>query len=80
MNTGQLIAKKRDGNSLTADEIDQLVFDFTSGNVPDYQMAALAMANICPLSSSIRTSHAALCASISALIAGGTSGIVRSSN
>lgn len=39
-----LIKKKRDGQSLTKSEIDYIVEGFTSGEIPDYQMAALAMA------------------------------------
>lgn len=39
-----LITKKRDGGELTRDEIDYFVREFTAGNVPDYQAAALAMA------------------------------------
>jgi len=39
-----LIEKKRDGQSLTAAEIDFIVRGFTDGSIPDYQMSALAMA------------------------------------
>ncbi len=39
-----LIEKKRDGASLSADEIHALVGGYVRGEVPDYQMAALAMA------------------------------------
>lgn len=39
-----LIARKRDGGALTAAEIEMLVAGFTSGAVPDYQMAAFLMA------------------------------------
>lgn len=39
-----LITKKRDGGSLTADEINWFIKSFTAGDVPDYQTAALAMA------------------------------------
>ena len=43
MNVSQLIAKKRDGGELSADEIGQLIGEYVSGAVPDYQMAAWAM-------------------------------------
>ena len=39
-----LIEKKRDGHALTTKEINNLVEDFVVGDVPDYQMSALAMA------------------------------------
>jgi pyrimidine-nucleoside phosphorylase len=39
-----LIAKKRDGGSFSADEIGALIEAFTEGRLPDYQMAAIAMA------------------------------------
>src|SRR5207249_9696960 len=38
------IEKKRDGQSLTTKEINNLVEDFVVGDLPDYQMSALAMA------------------------------------
>lgn len=44
MNVARTIARKRDGNELTADEISALVNGYTSGRVPDYQMSAWAMA------------------------------------
>lgn len=40
----QIIQKKRDGNALTEDEIRFFVNGFTDGQLPEYQMAALAMA------------------------------------
>ena len=40
----RLIERKRDGGSLTGDEWRELITRFTAGQVPDYQMAALAMA------------------------------------
>jgi pyrimidine-nucleoside phosphorylase len=40
----ELIRKKRDGEPLTAEEIDFLVEGFTRGAVSDYQMAAFLMA------------------------------------
>lgn len=39
-----IIEKKRDGKELTPAEIDFFVQGFTRGEIPDYQMAALAMA------------------------------------
>ena len=44
MNTPSLIEKKRDGHELSADEIKDLISDFTLGEIPDYQMSAWAMA------------------------------------
>ncbi|MEX2169392.1 MAG: thymidine phosphorylase [Pirellulales bacterium] len=44
MNASFLIAKKRDGGELTADEIAWLVHGYVAGHVPDYQKAAWAMA------------------------------------
>lgn len=42
--TVELIAKKRDGQRLTSAEIEQVIAGYTDGSVPEYQMAALAMA------------------------------------
>jgi len=39
-----IIARKRDGEDLHADEIHWFISEFASGRLPDYQMAALAMA------------------------------------
>jgi pyrimidine-nucleoside phosphorylase len=44
MNTVELIKKKRDGNALSADEINFLITDYTKGKIPDYQFSALLMA------------------------------------
>ena len=44
MHVPSLIEKKRDGQTLTTKEIKSLVEDFTLGDLPDYQMSALAMA------------------------------------
>jgi pyrimidine-nucleoside phosphorylase len=44
MHVPSLIEKKRDGQTLTTKEIQSLVEDFTLGDIPDYQMSALAMA------------------------------------
>jgi pyrimidine-nucleoside phosphorylase len=38
------IARKRDGDALTRDEIDAFVFGVTGGSIPDYQASALLMA------------------------------------
>lgn len=40
----ELIAAKRDGHALTPDELRRLVKDFSRGELPEYQMSALAMA------------------------------------
>lgn len=40
----QLIQKKRDGQPLTETEIRFFIDGFTRGSIPDYQMAAMAMA------------------------------------
>jgi len=39
-----IIEKKRDGLALTEDEIRAFIAGYSSGDIPDYQMAALAMA------------------------------------
>jgi pyrimidine-nucleoside phosphorylase len=44
MNPALIIAKKRDGLPLDREEIASFVQGFSRGEVPDYQMAALAMA------------------------------------
>jgi len=44
LRTYDLILKKRNGSALSADEINYLIDGYISGNVPDYQVAALAMA------------------------------------
>ena len=44
MNVTRLIQKKRDGEPLTAEELSALVTGYVSGAVPEYQVAALAMA------------------------------------
>ncbi len=39
-----LIAKKRDGEKLTGEEIRFMIQGYTKGEIPDYQMAAMCMA------------------------------------
>jgi len=39
-----IIEKKRDGTPLTREEIEFFINGYTAGTIPDYQMAALAMA------------------------------------
>ena len=44
MHAVDVIAKKRDGNALTKEEIDYFIQAFTKGEIADYQAAAWAMA------------------------------------
>jgi pyrimidine-nucleoside phosphorylase len=44
MHVPGLIERKRDGGRLTPEEIHALIAGYVDGDVPDYQMAALAMA------------------------------------
>ncbi len=44
MNPAIVIARKRDGHELGIDEITAFVNGFAAGTIPDYQMAAFAMA------------------------------------
>jgi pyrimidine-nucleoside phosphorylase len=44
MHIPSLIERKREGGVLSSEEIRQVIRDFTSGEMPDYQMSALAMA------------------------------------
>jgi len=43
-NTSATIRKKRDGEKLSAKEIEYLISEYTKGNIPDYQMSAFLMA------------------------------------
>lgn len=44
MRAVDIIQKKRDGLALSQKEIEWLIEGYVSGSVPDYQMAAFAMA------------------------------------
>lgn len=44
MNTVELIRKKRNGNSLSEEEIQYLIANFTNGKIPNYQFSAFLMA------------------------------------
>jgi pyrimidine-nucleoside phosphorylase len=44
VNPCQIIARKRDGAALASQEIAEIVRGYVAGDVPDYQMSALAMA------------------------------------
>ncbi|MBC2580466.1 pyrimidine-nucleoside phosphorylase [Clostridium sp. DJ247] len=44
MRMTDIIQKKKHGNSLTAEEIDQMVQGYVKGQIPDYQMSAFLMA------------------------------------
>jgi pyrimidine-nucleoside phosphorylase len=40
----ELIQRKRDGEELRADELEELILGYARGEIPDYQLAAFAMA------------------------------------
>ena len=44
MRMTDLIAKKRDGNALTTEEISFMISGYTEGSIPDYQMSSMCMA------------------------------------
>ena len=44
MNIAQLITRKRNGGTLTKSQIEGLIEGYTRGEIPDYQLSALAMA------------------------------------
>ena len=44
MHIPTLIARKREGEELPAEDIRRLIAGYTAGEVPDYQMSAFAMA------------------------------------
>jgi pyrimidine-nucleoside phosphorylase len=44
MNTVEIIRKKRDGFSLSKNEIEFLINNYTKGTIPDYQFSAFLMA------------------------------------
>ena len=43
-NMYDLILKKRNGGTLSKDEIYEIVMGYTEGKIPDYQMSAFLMA------------------------------------
>jgi pyrimidine-nucleoside phosphorylase len=43
MNTTEIIRKKRDGKSLTKEEITYLLYNYTKNKIPDYQFSAFLM-------------------------------------
>lgn len=57
MRTVDLIAKKRNGHEHTKEEIDFLIDGYTKGEIPDYQLAAWAMAVYFQGMSAVETAH-----------------------
>ena len=43
-NPVEIIRTKRDGAEISPDRLAEFIKEFTSGNVPDYQMSAFMMA------------------------------------
>jgi pyrimidine-nucleoside phosphorylase len=44
MNIPQIIERKRNGERHTREELEQLLFGYVAGRVPDYQVAAWLLA------------------------------------
>jgi pyrimidine-nucleoside phosphorylase len=44
VHAAELIRRKRDGERLDAEELSELILEYSRGNVPDYQLAAFCMA------------------------------------
>lgn len=60
MNAIEIIAKKRDGLSLSPDEVDFFVQGYARGDIPDYQAAAWCMAVLLRGMSAEETTHLTL--------------------
>jgi pyrimidine-nucleoside phosphorylase len=57
MNTVELIRKKREGNQLSAKEIEYLIDNYSTGQIPDYQFAAFLMATYIRGMNKTETAH-----------------------
>jgi len=57
MNTVELIIKKRNGKTLSKEEINFLINSYTKGKIPDYQFSALLMAILLKGMTKAETSH-----------------------
>jgi len=57
MNTVELLIKKRNGKTLSKDEINFLINSYTKGKIPDYQFSALLMAILLKGMTKSETSH-----------------------
>lgn len=44
INMNEMIIKKRDGNKLSKEEIEDIIGSYNEGLIPDYQMSAFLMA------------------------------------